>query len=69
MAASPGLASGKFLLSQSTGRVKALLKASVLLARSSLPKGGCVGGRWLPWSGADGEGPRLSLEPPSGVMV
>ena len=53
MAASPGLASGKFLLPLSLGTVKALLNASVLLACLLLPEGGCVGGRWSPWSGAE----------------
>lgn len=52
MAASPGLASGKFLLSLGTRTVK-VLNVSVLLAYLSLPKGSYVCSSWLPWSGAD----------------
>ena len=42
---------------------------SVLRSCWSLPEPGYAGCSWLPWRGADWEGPLPSLEPPTGVGV
>lgn len=68
MAASAGLGMGEFLRRLGTGTVRAL-NVSVLPSCLSLPRRGYAGCRWLPWRGADWQGQRPSLAPPTCVGV
>ena len=64
MAGSPGLGMGESLRCPGTG-TGGLFTCQCF----AHPEPGYAGCSWLPWRGADWEGPLPSLEPPTGVGV